>query len=58
VARGAPQPSEETLRNALNEDRARLRLPPANGAVEIEVVGPHPIVVDGAELDEYVVWEK
>ena len=58
VPRGQAQPSDETLRDALLRDREQLRLPELNGAAELEVSGPYPILVDGTELDEYVVWER
>ena len=58
LPRGAGRPSEDDFRRALEEDRAKLRLPRLNGAGDFEVTGPHPIIVDGQELDEWVVWEK
>ena len=59
VPRGAPPPSEEILERALAEDRKRLGLPAAaNAALEPTVAGPYAVLVDGAELDEYVVWER
>lgn len=58
VPRGDAQPSDETFLKALQEDRERLHLPAANGHTEFQIAGPYAIVVDGAELDEYVAWEK
>jgi hypothetical protein len=58
VPRGHPRPSEETFRKAIEQDRAMLRLPRANGLIDIAVAGPYPITTDGHDLDEYVVWEK
>jgi len=58
VRRGEPRPSEEVLRRALAEDRERLGLPRANGAAEMVVAGPYAVLVDGTELDEYVVWDR
>jgi len=57
VPRGAPRPGSEAFRAALASDRKQLSLPPAAGAVEIEVAGPYPVTGAGADLDEYVVWE-
>ena len=58
VPHGAPRPSDDAFRAALARDRAQLRLPPLNGHVEFAVAGPYEVVVGGAELDEYTVWEK
>ena len=58
VPRGGPRPSAEACREAIARDRACLHLPPPNGFTEFEVGGPYPVLVDGAELDEYTVWEK
>ena len=58
VPRGAPRPSEERFREALARDREQLHLPPPNGAMEMQVAGPYPILANGAELDEYVAWER
>ena len=58
VRRGEPRPSEEVLRRALAADREQLRLPPANATAEMVVAGPYAVLVDGSELDEYVVWER
>jgi len=58
VPHGDPRPSEADLRRAVERDRELLRLPPANGVLEIAVAGPYQILVDGREIDEYVVWER
>ena len=56
--RGAPRPSDDDFRAALARDREKLRLPASNGAADFHASGPHPIFVDGQELDEWVVWES
>lgn len=58
VARGEARPSEDRLRAALQADRDQLRQPPPAAPTEMQVAGPYHITVDGAELDEYVVWER
>jgi len=58
IPRGAPRPSDDAFQQAIAEDRQRLRLPANNGYVDFGVAGPYAVVVDGAELDEYAVWEK
>ncbi|MBX3024133.1 hypothetical protein KF840_04405 [bacterium] len=58
VARGEARPSEERLRAALQTDRERLRQPAPPAPTEMQVAGPYHILVDGNELDEYVVWER
>lgn len=58
VPRGQPQPSDEEFRGALTRDREQLRIAEPNGAAEFEIAGPYAIVVDGVELDEWVVWER
>ncbi len=58
VPRGAPRPSEARLREAIAQDRERLRLPPPNGATELQVAGPYAVLANGTELDEYVAWER
>jgi hypothetical protein len=58
VPRGHARPSEEQFRTALHEDRARLHHPAPTIATDVEVAGPYQIIVDGSELDEYVVWER
>ena len=58
VPRGQARPSEEQFRNALTRDREQLRQPPAPVQTDITIAGPYAILVDGAELDEYVVWER
>jgi len=55
VARGAPPPDAETVRAAIADDRARLRLPPADAAYRL--AGPYAIGVGGRTFDEYVAWE-
>jgi hypothetical protein len=57
LPRGAPPPSEESLRDALLRDRAVLHLPPGDHTLGITVAGPYPVSIAGQELDEYVVWE-
>lgn len=58
VPRDAPQPSEEVLRRAVDADRERLGLPAGDGTMELMVAGPYAVIVDGAELDEYAVWDR
>ena len=58
IPRGEARPSDERFRAALAEDHARLHQPQGNGTSELEVAGPYAILVDGTELDEYVVWER
>jgi hypothetical protein len=58
VPRGEPTPSEEKFRAALAEDRKQLRLSERNGSDDLQIAGPYQIIVDDAELDEYVVWER
>jgi hypothetical protein len=53
VPRGQSRPSEEQLRAALTADRESINPP-----TEMQVAGPYHILVDGTELDEYVVWER
>lgn len=58
VPRGAPRPSDDEFRRALEEDRARLNLEAQPGIPDFLFAGPFPITLDGQELDEYVVWER
>lgn len=58
VPHGTPRPSDETLRQALERDRAKLHLAPATGVLDLTVAGPYPLTLDGQELDEWVVWER
>lgn len=58
VPRGATPPTQEKLRQALDEDRGFLRLPPGDARNELIVTGPFPVLVGTEELDEYVVWER
>jgi len=58
VPRGNPRPSDGELRDALIEDRQRIGHAAQGAPTELEVAGPYKITVDGAELDEYVVWER
>jgi hypothetical protein len=58
IPRGQPRPSEDDFCKALAEDRKQLCEPEPNGDTEYQVAGPYPVVVDGADLDEWVVWEK
>jgi hypothetical protein len=46
------------LRAAIEQDRARLHLRSEDALRDLAVAGPYAIVVDGQELDEYVVWER
>jgi hypothetical protein len=58
VPKGAPRPSEEEFRAALREDRKRLGLDEQPVFADFGVAGPYPVVIDGVEYDEYVVWER
>ena len=58
VARGAPAPTPEDLRTAIEKDRAQQRVDGGKYFVDFRVSGPYSITVDGKELDEYVVWES
>jgi len=58
VPRGNPRPSETELRSAVSEDRERIGQAVPWAPTELEVAGPYRITVAGAELDEYVVWER
>ncbi len=58
VPRGQGRPSEQQFREALAKDRERLHQTPAPERSDLIVAGPYAIVVDDAELDEYVVWER
>lgn len=58
VARGAPRPGDDVLRQRLERDRAALGMAPMNGLLDLAVAGPYRIEVDGDLLDEYVVWER
>lgn len=58
VPRGGARPSDEQFRTALQQDHRRLHQPDPGVPTEVEVAGPYAITVDGAELDEYVVWER
>jgi hypothetical protein len=58
VPRGNPRPSEDQFRAALAEDREHLHIRGQNGAGDLQIAGPYQIIVDGAELDEYVAWER
>lgn len=55
VPRGAPAPDPGTVRAAIESDRRRLHLPPADDAYRL--AGPYRITVEGETLDEYVAWE-
>jgi len=55
---GAPRPSDETLRQAVERDRQKLRLAPPATPMDIAVAGPYPVTVGGELLDEYVAWER
>ena len=58
VQRGQQRPAEEDFRAALAHDRERLHLPPEKDVCDFAVAGPYAVIVDGRELDEYVVWER
>jgi hypothetical protein len=58
VPRGQTRPTEEQFRAALTQDRERLHQPAPPAPTDVQIGGPYPITVDGAELDEYVVWER
>jgi len=58
VPRCQARPSDEQFRVALSEDRERLHQPPPPVQPDVTIAGPYAIVVDGAELDEYVAWER
>jgi len=58
VPRGQAHPSEEQFRTALSQDRERLHQPPPAVRPDVTIAGPYAIIVDGAELDEYVAWER
>ena len=58
VPRGQPRPSEDQFRSALRQDRERLHYVDVRASGDVEIAGPYPIIVDGAELDEYVAWER
>jgi hypothetical protein len=58
VGRGAPAPSQDDVRVAIEKDRARQKLEGGQYFADFSVAGPYSITVDGKELDEYVVWEK
>jgi hypothetical protein len=58
VARGQPRPSDSELRAAINRDREILRLGPERSRRDLAVAGPYAVLVDGLEMDEYVVWER
>jgi hypothetical protein len=58
VPRGHPRPSDEEFDRALARDREQLHIGKPNGGAEFDIAGPYPILVDGVELDEWVVWER
>lgn len=58
VPKGAPRPTDEEFRRALEEDRGRLHLEPSSAFTDYFVSGPFPVTVDGQAFDEYVVWER
>jgi hypothetical protein len=58
VPRGESRPSDERLRAALQADRESINQPAPQAPTEMQVAGPYHILVDGTELDEYVVWER
>lgn len=58
LPRGSERPADEQFRAALEKDRAQLRMPSLVGTYDLEVAGPYAIHVDGADLDEWVAWER
>ena len=56
VPHGAGPPEEGRIRVAIDDDRRRLGLGPADGSSYV-LAGPYPIELDGQRLDEYVAWE-
>ncbi|MFN8641599.1 MAG: hypothetical protein U0802_08080 [Candidatus Binatia bacterium] len=58
LARGAAQPTEAQQRAALRADHEQIHQPAPSAPTELHVAGPYHILVDGQELDEYVVWER
>ncbi|GBD24812.1 hypothetical protein HRbin30_00125 [bacterium HR30] len=58
VPKGAPRPSDEEFRRALEEDRNQLHLEPNPEIRDFFVAGPFSITLDGQDFDEYVVWER
>jgi len=56
IPHGEPAPSDESIRAAIQADRRRLGLEPANG-YQYRLAGPYRIQVGGQPLDEYVAWE-
>lgn len=58
LPRGAARPTEEQQRAALRADRERIHQPAPSAPTEVHVAGPYHLLVDGRELDEYVVWER
>lgn len=56
VPRGAPRPGDGQIREAIRADRRHLALSPGDGN-GYQLVGPYPIIVAGAAIDEYVAWE-
>lgn len=57
VSRGAPAPKQEECQAAIAMDRARQHLDGGGYFADFSIAGPYQILVDGEELDEYVVWE-
>jgi hypothetical protein len=58
VARGASRPTREQFRQALDEDRRALGLPPGDHDNELIVTGPVQVLIGTDAFDEYVVWER
>ena len=58
VPRGQSRPNEDQFRAALQADRESINQPAPQDPTEMEIAGPYHILVDGTELDEYVVWER
>jgi hypothetical protein len=57
VSRGAPAPKPEDVQAAIESDRAKQRLDGGKYFADFSIAGPYQVIVDGQELDEYVVWE-
>jgi hypothetical protein len=56
VPRGAAPPADERVQRAIDDDRRRLGLGPADDT-SYRLAGPYPVEIEGQSLDEYVAWE-
>jgi len=56
VPRGAARPADERVQRAIDDDRRRLGLGPAEIS-SYRLAGPYAVEIDGQSLDEYVAWE-